>query len=416
MENPQTVVAATVREHWGRLLASLIRQLRDFDLAEDSLQDAVEQALRHWPARGIPDHPDAWLLTTARRGAINQLRRQASFSRKRLQLEVLADLQAEPVDTMSADMMNEPITDERLRLIFTCCHPALGLPSRIALTLRTVGGLSTAEIAHAFMVAEATMAQRLVRAKRKISAAGIPYRVPPTELWAERLDAVLYVIYFIFNEGYTASGSTELIRADLSAEAIRLGRLLVTLVPDEPEVAGLLALMLFHDSRGSARTDQAGTFITLEEQDRKLWDRQQIAEADELLHRALSHSSAGPYRLQAAISGVHAHARCFADTEWEEIVALYELLDARRPSPVIKLNAAVAQSFARGVDEGLAAIDALVQDNELEDYQPFHAARADLFRRAGQTDAARDCYTRAITLTENAIERRFLEARLHELS
>lgn len=259
------------------------------------------------------------------------------------------------------------------------------------------------------------MAQRLVRAKRKIGAAGIPYRVPPTEMWAERLDAVMYVIYFIFNEGYTASGSTELIRADLSAEAIRLGRLLIALVPDEPEVAGLLALMLFHDSRGSARTDQDGIFITLEEQDRKLWDRQQIAEADELLHRALSHSSAGPYRLQAAISGVHAHARSFADTEWEEIVALYGLLDAKQPSPVIKLNAAVAQSFAPGVGEGLAAIEALAQDGALEGYQPFHAARADLLRRAGQTEAAKECYARAITLTENAIERRFLEARLHGL-
>ena len=375
----------------------------------------MEQALLHWPGRGVPDHPDAWLLTTARRHAINQLKRSANFSRKRVQLEVLAELQAEPADTMSADAKIEPITDERLRLIFTCCHPALGLPARIALTLRTVGGLSTAEIARAFMVAETTMARRLVRAKRKIGAAAIPYRVPPVDLWSERLDAVLYVVYLIFNEGYAASGATELIRADLSGEAIRLGRLLVELVPHEPEAAGLLALMLFHNSRGPARTDQDGVFITLEDQDRELWDRKQIAEAEQVLHKALSRPPAGPYQLQAAISGVHAHARCFAETEWEEIVALYGLLDAERPSPVIKLNAAVARSFARGVEEGLAALEALDREGALEDYQPFHAARADLLRRAGQTNAARLSYSRAITLTENVTERRFLQARRQQL-
>jgi RNA polymerase sigma-70 factor (ECF subfamily) len=393
------------------LLASLIGQLRDFDLAEDSLQDAVEQALRHWPTRGVPDHPDAWLLTAARRRAINQLKRRASFSQKRAQLEVLAELQAD-----TTDAMDEPITDERLRLIFTCCHPALGLPARVALTLRTVGGLSTAEIARAFMVAEPTMAQRLVRAKRKIGVAAIPYRVPPAELWAERLDAVLYVIYFIFNEGYAASGATDLVRADLSAEAIRLCRLLIELAPDEPEVAGLLALMLFHDSRGPARIDSDGALITLEDQDRGLWNRSQIAEAERLLRGALQRLPAGPYRLQAAISGVHAHAECFAETDWDEILALYRLLGAQRPSPVIELNAAVAQSFAQGVDEAIAAVERLDRDGALDSYQPFHAARADLLRRAGRADEARECYVRAIALTDNPTERQFLETRLRGLS
>ncbi len=404
------MVAATVREHWGRLLASLIGQLRDFDLAEDSLQDALEQALRHWPTRGIPDHPDAWLLTTARRQAINQLKRRANFSQKRAQLEVLARLQAETADTM-----DEPIADERLRLIFTCCHPALGLPARVALTLRTVGGLSTAEIARAFMVAEPTMAQRLVRAKRKISAAAIPYRVPPVELWAERLDAVLYVVYFIFNEGYAASGASKLVRADLSAEAIRLGRLLVALAPDEPEAAGLLALMLFHDSRRNARIGDDGALITLEDQDRGLWNCAQIAAAEQLLRGALNRPPAGPYRLQAAISGVHAHAESFAETDWNEIVALYRLLGAQRPSPVVELNAAVAQSFAHGVDEGLATIEGLGRDGALDGYQPFHAARADLLRRAGRAEEARECYLRAIALTDNPTEQRFLETRLREM-
>ena len=392
------------------MLASLIGQLRDFDLAEDSLQDAVEQALRHWPTRGVPDHPDAWLLTAARRRAINQLKRRASFSQKRAQLEVLAELQAD-----TTDAMDEPITDERLRLIFTCCHPALALPARVALTLRTVGGLSTAEIARAFLVAEPTMAQRLVRAKRKIGVAAIPYRVPPAELWAERLDAVLYVVYFIFNEGYAASGATDLVRADLSAEAIRLCKLLIELAPDEPEVVGLLALMLFHDSRGPARIGSDGALITLEDQDRGLWNRSQIAEAERLLRGALQRPPAGPYRLQAAISGVHAHAECFAETDWEEILALYRLLGAQRPSPVIELNAAVAQSFAHGVDEAIATIERLDRDGALTGYQPFHAAHADLLRRAGRADEARDCYVRAIALTDNPTERQFLETRLRGL-
>ena len=374
------------------------------------MQDAVEQALIHWPTRGVPDHPDAWLLTTARRRALNQLKRRDNFSQKRAQLEVLAELQAEPVDAM-----DEPITDERLRLIFTCCHPAIGLPARVALTLRTVGGLSTAEIARAFMVAETAMAQRLVRAKRKISAAAIPYRVPSADLWAERLDAVLYVVYFIFNEGYAANGATALVRAELSAEAVRLGRLLVALAPDEPEAAGLLALMLFHDSRGDARVGDDGAMITLEDQDRALWNRSQIAEAERLLRGALQRSPAGPYRLQAAISGVHAHAECFAETDWQEIVALYRLLGALRPSPVVELNAAVAQSFAHGVDAGLAEVEALARDGALDDYQPFHAARADLFRRAGYTKEAKACYLRALALTDNPTEAQFLEGRLRAL-
>lgn len=397
-----------MREHWARLLATLIGQLRDFELAEDALQDAVEQALTHWPTRGIPDHPEAWLLTTARRRALNQLKRRANFERKRSELAVLAALETD--DEAAVD---EPLPDDRLRLIFTCCHPALALPAQVALTLRTIGGLSTAQIARAFVVSESTMAQRLVRAKRKIGAAAIPYRVPPPTLWAERLDAVLYVVYFVFNEGY--AGAEQLIRAELVDEAIRLARLLSVLAPDEPEVDGLLALMLFHDSRRAARLDGQGRLMTLEQQDRRLWDRDKIRQADGLLRRALIRGPPGPYRLQAAISGVHARAGRFADTDWSEIVALYRLLGEIEPSPVVRLNEAVARSFADGVTEALEVIDGLAGDRSLDAYQPFHAARADLLRRVGRTSEAIAAYRRALALTDNPTERRFLEARLAQI-
>ena len=394
------------------MLATLIGQLRDFALAEDVLQDAVVAALRHWPDDGVPALPRAWLLRVARRKAIDRFRREANFAAKRDQLAVLAELEQQA----GQEDEDEELVDDRLRLIFTCCHPALAEPARVALTLRTVGGLTTPEIARAFLVAEPTMAQRLVRATRKIKAANIPYRVPPPDLWPERLESVLSVIYLIFNEGYAATTGDDLTRADLCREAIRLGRIVVELAPGEPEAAGLLALMALHDSRRPARTDGDGNLVTLEHQDRARWDRSGIGAGISLLLGALALGRVGRYQIQAAISAVHAQAEHYAATDWTEITLLYDRLLELQPSPVVELNRAVALSFAEGVEAGLAALDCLRRDGELARYQPFHAADADLLRRAGRLDDAAAAYRRALALTGNTAERRFLEDRLAQVA
>ena len=410
-DRSRTAIERTVREHWGYILATLVASLRDLQLAEDVLQDAAVAALQHWPQSGVPDHPRAWLLQTARRKAIDLLRRDTRFAAKREELARLAALET-PADE---DDTETSVIDERLSLIFTCCHPALGDEARVALTLRALGGLTTTEISRAFLVPETTMAQRLVRAKRKIKAAAIPYRVPPPELWPERLASVLAVVYFIYNEGHSATSGARLTRADLCEEAIRLGRVLVDLAPHEPEAAGLLALMLLHDARRPARTDDDGRFVSLEDQDRGLWNRRQIAVGDRLLRASLAMGKPGPYQLQAAISAIHSIAPSYAETDWHQIVGLYRKLHELQPSVVVRLNEIAALSFAEGADVALDALGGLENTELLDHYQPYHAARADLLRRAGRTEEAAMTYRRAIELTGNATERAFLESRLEGL-
>lgn len=407
MTGTRQVVERTVRDHWGTILATLTASLGDLTLAEDALQDAALRALERWPRGGIPDSPRAWLLRTARNRAIDVLRRRTLARRKEPEFAALATLEAQ----VEAD--EEILVDERLSLIFTCCHPALDERARIALTLRTLGGLTTGEIARAFVVPEPTMAQRLVRAKRKIAAAGIPFRVPSLERWPERIDSVLAVIYFIFNEGYQATAGEALTRADLCEEAIRLARIVVELAPDEPEAGGLLALMLLHDSRRAARGDD-GELVTLEEQDRARWDGAMIAEGDAVLRRAAAARRPGPYQVQAAISAVHATAPSHAETDWAQIARLYRRLDELSPSWVVRLNEIVARSFAEGPQIALRALVEL--RGELDGYQPFHAARADLLRRAGRADEAREAYDRALALTRNSSERLFLQRRRNAIA
>ena len=410
-EHTRAAVEQIVREEWGQVLAALMGYVRDFDLAEDMLQDACVAALQHWPVDGTPRKPGAWLLQTARRKAIDRFRRDANFESKRAELKVMIQLEQQ-ARREEKDDMDESISDERLRLIFTCCHPALEEHARVALTLRTLGGLTTSEIARAFLIPETTLAQRLVRAKRKIKAANIPYVIPPPHLWSERVDSVLSVIYLIFNEGYAATSGRELMRADLCREAIRLSRILFRLAPQDPEVAGLLALMLLHDSRQQSRIDDAGNLVTLEQQNRTLWNRERIDAGVRLLRGALALGRLGPFQIQAAISAVHAQAEVYDDTDWKEITLLYGKLDELQPSPVVKLNAAVALSFAEGAEAGLAALVELDEQRVLEHYQPFHAARADLLRRAGRTEDSAVAYRRALELTDNSTEQRFLKQRL----
>jgi len=411
LEQTRAAIKGIAREEWGRVLASLVGQLRDLALAEDVLQDAVVAALGHWPRDGVPAQPRAWLLQTARRKAIDRLRRDANFQAKRAELAVLHELDRQA----GQDDLDESIADERLRLIFTCCHPALAEAARVALTLRTLGGLATEEIARAFLVPEATMAQRLTRAKRKIKAAGIPYEVPEPDLWAERLGSVLSVIYLIFNEGYAATSGEAPTRGELCREAIRLGRILAQLVPEEPEAAGLLALMLLHDSRRVARSDAQGNLITLEQQDRARWDQGLIAAGARLLESALAQGSPGPYQIQAAISAIHAQAPSATATDWRQITLLYGELYALQPSPVVRLNAAVALSFAEGAEAALPTLAELERQGALASYQPFHAAHADTLRRAGRKTAAAKAYRQTLALTRNAAERRFLEGRLGDM-
>jgi len=411
-EQMRKTVDAVYRSESRRVLATLIRLLGDFELAEDALHDAFRVALEQWPRDGVPNNPRAWLVSAGRFKAIDGMRRRARFDA--LQTELVERLDTGASEAVELD--DESVADDQLRLVFTCCHPALPPEARMALTLREVCGLTTEEIARAFLTSPPTVAQRIVRAKAKIRDARIPYQVPSRADLPDRLDTVLHVIYLVFNEGYSASSGASLTRSDLSGEAIRLGRLLVELLP-EPEVIGLLALMLLHESRRPARTSPAGDLILLENQDRSLWNRDQIAEGLALVERALSSrpASRDPYTLQAVIAAVHAEAPTAMATDWAQIVGLYDVLVQAEPSPVIELNRAAAVAMRDGPLAGLALIDAILARGDLADYHLAHSARADLCRRLGRTAEARDSYERALSLTQQQPERRFLERRLGEL-
>jgi RNA polymerase sigma-70 factor, ECF subfamily len=411
MHDHRATVEAVFRNESGRIIAGLIRVSHSFDLAEEAMQDAFAAAVVSWQADGVPDNPAAWITATARRKLIDYARREQTRRHNEGQLLYEYESRTSVID----DEMNQPFEDDRLSLIFTCCHPAINMEAQIGLTLRTLGGLTTPEIARAFLVPEATLAQRLVRAQRKIQQARIPFQVPDPGFLPERLSAVQKVLYLIFNEGYSASSGDSLIRRELCAEAIRLARTLLELMPHNPENMALLALMLLHDSRRDARSTSDGQLIPLEEQDRSQWHQDQIAEGIPLVERALGRRNLGPYQLQAAIAAIHAEATTAPETDWKQIAALYAILNTTQASPIVALNHAVAVAMSESLDRGLAMIDDLGAGGELESYRLYHAARADLLRRMGRYPEAIESYRRALALTSNAVEIRYLGRRVSEL-
>src|SRR6202451_2540169 len=413
-EQHSKTIEALYRSESGRVLATLVRLLGDLDLAEEAMHEAFASALEFWPQTGIPDKPRPWLISTARFKAIDVIRRRARFDGAQRDLVAHMESRVNDAPGENEETGDEEIEDDRLRLMFTCCHPALPPEGQVALTLREICGLTTEEIARAFLVTPATLAQRIVRAKTKIRETPIPYEVPTPEELPERLDAVLQVIYLVFNEGYSAAAGAEVTRAELTGEAIRLGRLLTELQP-EPEVIGLLSLMLLQESRRAARTSPAGELILLENQDRLLWNREQIAEGVALVQKALSSRRFGPYTLQAAISAVHAEAKSTAATDWRQIIALYNQLVRIQPSPIVHLNRAVAIAMRDGPEAGLTHIDAVLEHGELANYYLAHSARAALYRRLGRTADARSSYEKALALTQQEPERQFLLARIRQL-
>jgi len=405
---PSQAIELTIREDYGRILASLVKTVGDIQLAEDVLQDAIEAALKHWTEEGLPNSPSAWLIQTARRKAIDRFRRDATFAKLQPELTYLTELENSQ-QTMDE---NEEIPDKRLELIFTCCHPSLDQKTQIALTLRTLGGLTTEEIARAFLDKPTAMAQRLVRAKKKISLAGIPYEIPGSDILPERLDTVLSVIYLIFNEGYSASSGNQVTRSDLSDEAIRLARITAQLLPDRAEAIGLLALMLLHDSRRQARQNKNGELTALQFQDRNRWDQSKIQEGTTLIKQALQKQQVGRYQLQASISALHAEAKSWEETDWPQINALYELLYRMHPSAVVRINQSIAISYATSIDAAITLLHQVKSSNDINNYQPWYVAMADLLERNGDSEKSTPYLEKAILLTDNQAEKRFLQKKL----
>jgi RNA polymerase sigma-70 factor (ECF subfamily) len=415
MAEAKSVIEEVFRQESGRIIATLIRISGSFDLAEEAMQEAFASALKNWPDKGVPDNPGAWITAVAHRKIIDHARRERTRRESQDPLLYETPTVHQPEAEALFDQVSMPYPDDRLRLVFTCCHPALNQEAQVALTLRTLGGLTTPEIARAFLVPEATMAQRLVRAKRKIQEAHIPYEVPPRSQLRERLASVQEVIYLVFNEGYSATGGDSLIRRELCGEAIRLGRTLCELLPDEPENLGLLALMLLHDSRRDARTGGDGRLVTLEDQDRELWDQERIREGLALVQRALPMRGLGSYQLQAAVAALHAEAKSPDKTDWKQIARLYQELLRITPSPVVALNHAVAVAMSEGLERGLAQIEHVGASGGLEQYHLFHASRADILRRLGRNEEAGAAYREALRLATNNVEQEYLQRRLNQV-